>query len=69
MQCWVTFKTVDFLSLVPGTACRGPIRGAVQSLSLSFLGFFLLYINSFLLYIKNGSPYVAVKRHALDREL
>lgn len=40
MQCWVTFKTVDFLWLVPGTACRGPIRGAVQSSSLSLLGFF-----------------------------
>ena len=40
MQCWVTFKTVDFLWLVPGTACRGPIRGAVQSSSPSFLGFF-----------------------------
>lgn len=63
MQCWVTFKTADFLWLVdPGTACRGPIRGAVQSLSLSFLGFFVLYI-------KNGSPYVAVKRPTLDREL
>lgn len=70
MQCWVTFKTVDFLWLVdPGTACRGPIIGAVESLSLSFLGFFVLYINSFLLYIKNGSPYVAVKRPTLDREL
>ena len=65
-----TFKTADFLWLVdPGTACRDPTRGAVQSLSLSFLGFFLLYINSFLLYIKNGSPYVAVKRPTLDREL
>ena len=41
MQCWVTFKTADFLWLVdPGTACRGPIREAVQSLSPSFLGFF-----------------------------
>ena len=69
MQCWVTFKTVDFLWLVdPGTACRGPISGAVQSSSLSFLGFFP-FIHSFLLYIKNGSPYVAVNRLTLDREL
>ena len=55
---------LDFLWLVPGTACRGPIRGAVvQSSSLSLLGLI------FLLHIKNGSPYVAAMSLALDGEL
>ena len=52
-----TFKTADFLWLVdPGTACRGPISGAVQSLSLSFLGFFPFIHKLFSLIHKEWQP-------------